>query len=216
MAVYPCHKCIFVHIPKTGGSSVTTILKRDSLLSSKHEIISPKEQGATLKELIGLAGKDVDEYFSFCFVRNPWDRFVSAYHYVIQRRPELTAVSAHDNFTDFTRSIGEDPAKYLSIRYFRPQWSFLEAGDTGRQIDFVGRFENFSVDLKYALNKIGRPHLQIRHRKKSQRSDYRHYFNNETRKIVANVYARDIENFGYSFNDGTRRTSSFLKGWSWR
>lgn len=216
MPVYPGQKCIFVHIPKTGGSSVTTILKRDSLLSSKHEIISDGGQGSTFGELVELGGRSAGEYFSFAFVRNPWDRFVSAYHYVVQRRPELTAVSTFGKFADFARAVGDDPAEFLSIRYFRPQWNFLQPGDSGQQIDFVGRFENFDVDLKYALKKIGHSNVRIRHRKKSRRSDYREYFDDETRRAVGKIYARDIDYFEYSFDDGNRKANSFLSRWSRR
>ncbi len=212
MPVYPNLRTVFVHIPKTGGSTVTTLLKRDHLLSRRVNERHPQdEERATISGLLKLVGDEADDYYKFAFVRNPWDRFVSAYHYVCQRRPDLTEVSDCGSFDEFMATFARDPDRFLKIRYFIPQSYFLTARSGEMPIDFIGRFERFDDDLKVVMKQLGLRRSTVRHRKKTARSDYRDYFDDDSRDVVAQAYARDIELFGYSFEDGsTRKKSKFL------
>ena len=61
-------KFIFIHVPKTGGSSVKKAL---GIKVHGHKKFSDWS-------------KDYPDYFSFAFTRNPWDRFVSSFFYLEQ------------------------------------------------------------------------------------------------------------------------------------
>lgn len=213
MPIYPTHKAIFVHIPKNGGTTITTLLKRDRFLGRKTNLPNDHTGGVeNIAELRELLGSEADEYFSFGFVRNPWDRFVSAYHYVCQRRPHMTSVTSHDGFSEFVSAFASDPEEYMKIRYFRPQISYLGNSEGLLPIDFVGRFENFESDLKSVLDRLGIRRKLMRHRKKTARADYRQYYTAKERGAVAEAYARDVEYFDYKFGDGgERKKSLFLK-----
>ncbi|TMV10350.1 sulfotransferase family protein [Ruegeria sediminis] len=211
MSIYPSHRAVFVHIPKTGGSSIAALLKHDRLVDTKSNEVDPRGQGRdTMVELVEALGDEADDYFKFAFVRNPWDRFVSAYHYVAQRRPELTDVTAHKTFQDFAPVFAADPERFLGIRYFRPQWSYLSDDQGYSPADFIGRFESFDGDLQKVLDRLGIKRALMRHRKKSKRSDYREYYDGKSRDAIAEVYARDIETYGYKFDDGQKRSKSFF------
>ncbi|KUJ85125.1 hypothetical protein AVO45_17900 [Ruegeria marisrubri] len=211
MSIYPSHKAVFVHIPKTGGSSIAALLKHDRLVDTKRNAVDPRGDGReTMVELVEALGSEADDYFKFAFVRNPWDRFVSAYHYVAQRRPELTEVTSHKTFEDFVPAFAADPERFLSIRYFRPQWSYLIDDQGNSPADFVGRFERFDDDLQTILARLGIQRSLMRHRKKSKRSDYREYYDVWRRDAIAEIYARDIEIYDYKFDDGQKRGKSFF------
>ncbi len=211
MPIYTSHRAVFVHIPKTGGSTVTTVLKRDTFLGPKRNLSDPRGDACeTIFEIRDLLGAEFDEFFSFSFVRNPWDRFVSAYHYVMERRPELEQVTVHKRFEDFVRAFEADPDTFKAIRYFRPQNAYLLDENGNIPVDFVGRFERFEQDLGTVLDRLGVHRSLIRHRKKSRRSDYRDYFDARSQEIVADAYRADIEAFDYSYGDGCVRGGVFF------
>ena len=84
-------KCVFVHIPKTAGTSIEQVLY--PLLSNDGTVISGmsdtnlfagwnKEHKfwmhhATMQQINELYEKDVSNYFKFSFVRNPYERAIS-------------------------------------------------------------------------------------------------------------------------------------------
>ena len=69
-------------------------------------------------------------------------------------------------------------------------------------IDFVGRFENLQNDFDYACEKIGIPKKKLPHMVKSEnRKHYTEYYNEKTKSIIANKYAKDIEYFNYRYGE---------------
>lgn len=210
MSIYPTLKTVFVHIPKTGGSTVSTILRRPNFLSlTKHDPSPAIDKHSPLSTHLEHLGPEAADYFKFSFVRNPWDRLVSAYHYIVARRTELELVKNHDTFESFLSSFVNEPSQYLDMLYFRPQSSFLVDSNGEMPLDFLGRFETFEKDLRVVLRNIGSRRLFFKHRKKSKRRDYREYYSKESGKAVGEVYIRDIENFEYDFNDGLIRKQNF-------
>ena len=206
MPIYPKLKTVFVHIPKTGGSTVSTILRRPRHFSlTKHDPIPAIDKHSSVFVNLQHLGPDAEDYFKFSFVRNPWDRLVSAYHYITARREKLELVTNNDTFESFLSSFIEEPSKYLEIPYFKPQSDFLVDDNGEMPLDFLGRFETFEKDLSVVLREIGGRRMFFKHRKKSKRRDYRDYYSAESSKAVGEVYIRDAENFGYVFDDGLIR-----------
>ena len=82
-------KCIYIHIPKTGGMSIESMLGED--LKKIHQS-SIKIKHGTPKEW--KYSKYWEYYYKFTFVRNPWDRVVSAYLYNLKMSD--TNSSQHD------------------------------------------------------------------------------------------------------------------------
>ena len=110
MPIYPHHTAIFVHIPKNGGSTVTTMLKRRRMFDIMPAPEDPRGQGCeTILQYMAAIGDDTGDYFKFSFVRNPWDRLVAAYHYIKQRRPELDRVNRHADFRAFVADLSKEP-----------------------------------------------------------------------------------------------------------
>lgn len=105
-----------------------------------------------------------------------------------------TVATEYAGFDDFVLRGTEE-----LHRVGKPQWSYLHAPGRGRTADFIGRTENFAEDVAVVQRRLGLepsapPHL-LRH----SRGSYRDYYNDATRKKVAEVYAVDIDRFGYTF-----------------
>ena len=178
--------CVFIHVPKTGGVSISNVLE-----------IPRKYQGHTrLKD----HKNHPDDYFKFCFVRNPWDRFVSCYFYFKEYgrgdnldRHNGEIVNSFSSFDEFVRSFSVENNKFRGL-HFHDQIHFFD-----EKINFVGKFENLQEDFNFVCEKINVPCQKLPHKNKSNHNHYTDYYNDETRKLVGKIYSNDIEAFGYKF-----------------
>ena len=82
----------------------------------------------------------------------------------------------------------------------KPQIEFTHDADMNLMVDYVGRFENLQQDFDNICDKIGIPQQRLPHDNKSNDKYYTEYYDDETRQIVAEKYAQDIDIFGYKFD----------------
>lgn len=139
------HKCIFFHVPKTGGSSIEALPMWDAWTGHF-------PRAAELGQSLGPA--QWENYFKFAFVRNPWDRLVSLYHYLATMTPADRWYQADEQIAQAVRSrrAGTDFRAFcLALPtwthrrefHFWPQHRWI-CDDNGEiLVDFVGRFESF-------------------------------------------------------------------------
>lgn len=190
-------KCIFVHIPKCAGISVL------------QGLFGNKGAGHTKIERYMLAfdRKDFEGYFKFTFVRNPWDRLVSAFHFLKKggmtdedRRWSEQNLSPFETFEEFVFGwLTEANAK--TEVHFEPQYRFVCYPNNGPlAVDFVGKYENLDEDYAKICKKlsIDRP-LSKLNVTPGERSRYADCYSDKTREIVGRVYEKDIALFGYRF-----------------
>jgi hypothetical protein len=210
----------FIHIPKTGGSSVEALLglNTDAAFFSptplKHLTPSNKTpQHFTLRELRANVGEALTDFFRFAFVRNPWDRFAS--EYVWRRRWYLAKPADRTDYfyghshlesmDKFVRALEIPESQRIDARrgfdaHLETQSSFLldEAGEVG--VDYIGRFERFREDLSSVARRLGRDPAAIQWLKRSRRhTDYRLYYSAFSRSAVERFYEEDIRRFEYRF-----------------
>lgn len=215
-------KVLFIHIPKCAGVSMAEALSKNSQVLR----IGPHSKYRDIFEPRGAMNRD--EYFVFSFVRNPWDRLVSTFFYILKggradidkRRRELYLEKYNGDFGRFVRdienwfSIEEDesiyPDKY--IPHFRPQCEFI-CDDNGRvAVNFIGRVENIKNDFKQLCDILSVGKVKLRRTNKSSHRAYHKYYDDETREIVTEYYRQDIETLGYSFNSKKSVWPQFLAG----
>lgn len=194
-------KCIFVHIPKCAGVSVCRSLFGN--LGGGHK---------TLEEYqVVFSPEDYARYFKFTFVRNPWDRLVSAFLFL--KRGGLNAgdkawaaknLSRYNDFGSFVRE-GLQRREILSFKHFQPQHGFICLEGKEPRVDFLGRYEKLASDFEIICQRLNVESKLGRENQNSSRADYGKYYTPETRQIVGEVYGDDIEIFGYSFGKGERQ-----------
>ncbi len=211
------HRFIFVHVYKVAGRSI-----RNALLP--YEWVPPPRyqwwRNATKK--IGLelsflrdrtnllpchaSAKEIQEaystevfrkFFKFAFVRNPWDWHVSLYHYTMQTGNFRQLEKLHEN-TTFTEYL-----EWITTEAVVLQQSFLCDDEGNFLVDYVGRLENIHQDFEAIASRLGLE-TQLPHENKTKRkSDYRRYYTDRTAAMVERAYQKDVELFGYSFEQET-------------
>lgn len=214
----PHFRFLFVHIPKTGGTSLRAALKpllyRDpwywlmwypQRLShwTGHRTVTKFPRHARIIAAREMLPPEIfNQLFKFSVVRNPWDMQVSSFHHLHKEHPE--AVEGLKDFKDFIRhKLDPDrpPNPHLDVSAIS-QIDFLRDLDGRVLVDDLVRFESLHTDYERVVSKIGLKNPPpLPHKRKGRRkADYREYYDAATAQLVADRYRADIETFGYTFD----------------
>ncbi len=211
MIISPQRRYIFVHIPKTGGTSMAIALEKraakDDILigdTSKARRRRRRLKGlqtpgrlwkhSTLRDIAGLV--DPAAFFVFTLVRNPWDRMVSYYHWLQDQRFDHPAVRCAQS-TDF-KGFLMDVGMQASLRR-SPYQSYVIDASGQMRCNLFARLEH-REDLNPLWDHLGFA-LTILHENWSERElEWRAYYDAETIEIVNKIAGEDIARFGYTFD----------------
>ncbi len=193
---------LFVHIPKTAGNSIQSVLRNyseDEIVALRGEqdgierfgLRNPNykiKKHSTLDEYRAALGEDrFRRLYKFTCVRNPWDRMVSYYFTPTQQVGELDR-------KEFRKVI----SKALSVAdYLR-----LDKGDDDpfANVDYIIRFERLADDFRSVCAILGIPPVSLPQYNRSSRVHYSKYYDDKLRELVRKRFAVEIERFGYTFD----------------
>lgn len=191
---------IFTHVPKAAGTSVAR---------------TPFDRKSRHVPIIRHAAYDWSLFcqaFKFTFVRNPWSRVHSAYHYLkcavgkdnrsIDHRWAAHYLSETLTFEDFILRLKN--RRYCSAvkRYthFRNQVDWISVPRRGVVMDFIGRFEYLETDvLKLSKNLASLDVSNLEHMRQGTGRDYRDEYTSEMVSIVGDLYEKDAVFLNYEF-----------------
>ena len=204
---------IFVHIPKTAGTAMALALegramKDDMMLGDTPKALKRRRRlkgvkaagrlwkHARLADIEGLVTPaEIETFFTFALVRNPWDRMVSYYHWLRAQSFEHPAVKLANTleFQEFTQH--SQTRKSVASA---PYGSYLTYKGAERASCFI-RIEHFEEDAQPLFDHLGFE-LSLQQVNASERApDYRGYYDARTREVVQEICGEDIARFGYSF-----------------
>lgn len=218
------HKLIFVHVGRTGGTSVERVLApalglpfTDTYLCS--EVVAKRLnvrgpfahwarerdvggnyncKHATARQLKCILGTQIwESYTKFSIVRNPFDRLVSVYHFYQQ----AAGYSSHpmrdySTFAEFVGAVRSDSSVAMDAN--RMSDSIL-ASDGAPLVDVILRYETLQQDFSQFLDRYNFPALQLPRENRSERSrSLLDYYQADDIETITKVYKRDFDNFGYS------------------
>lgn len=193
--------CIFIHITKTAGTSVA---------SSLFGYLPYHYTAIDYRVIFGR--KTFQQYFKFAFVRNPWDRVYSAYRYLKSGGWNADDKTWAENNLKQYESFNSFVKHWLSTdninkhRHFWPQSNFICDRHNRLLIDYLAYFESINADYDVISEKLGIG-MKIGHHNANPGNNYRDAYDDESRKIVADIYANDIALFGYNFDGVMTRTT---------
>ncbi|WP_261134428.1 sulfotransferase family protein [Bacillus sp. Marseille-Q3570] len=203
------YKFIFLKTKKTAGTSIEISLSR---YCGDRDIITPimpedekiraalgkypqnNQIGQTnfynhdsANKIKSLIGEDIwNSYYKFCFDRNPWDKVISLYYFLV-RDPQK------ESFDEFLSRGGYQYA------YNFPIYTI----DNDSVVDYIGRYENLENDLKSICDTISLPFDGWLPKAKGQfRKNRDHYctqYNEDQRELIGNYYKKEIDLFKYTF-----------------
>jgi hypothetical protein len=208
------YQCIFVEVPKTGSSSIRSILGYPpkphlNIVQIQHQMKNywTHYDGWHNRILEGLylwipyryrkhwGTKQFNAYYKFGFVRNPWDRVVSLY-----RRREGLQLREEMSFPEFVDWINYSSSTCLHPVPQTNQLDWFVDPHGNKLVDFIGRFENLEEDWAKVADIIGAdralPHVNKNPGKKRSFQDY---YDDRSREVIAQKFKIDIETFGYTF-----------------
>jgi hypothetical protein len=214
---------LFIHIPKTGGSSINHLLYpyRDFELSTIHHVPVETFRNWTPTEVF-------DSLYKFCFVRNPWDLQVSVWRYAVKNVGLNIDFKSYikwkfidnTNILDYYKFVNDreeqDKSLIQNAWYLHrvPQVYYMVGEQGNLMVDYVGRLETIDSDMEFLSNKLDLdiqfvPKINITN---YNNESYKDYYDEETIRIIGNRFKMDIELFGYDFEENIKKEFKFKKG----
>jgi hypothetical protein len=194
---------LFVHIPKTAGNSIQSVLRNyseDQLIALRKEqdgierfgLRNPKykiKKHSTLNEYYNALGDDeFRKLYKFTCARNPWDRMVS-YYFTPTQKPETWSRKKFHSIISKAVSMRD----YLHLDNGK--------GDPFANVDYIMRFENLAEDFRAVCTAIGISPPTLPQYNRSDREHYSKYYDDELREFVRTRFAAEIERFHYTFEE---------------
>ena len=192
---------LFVHIPKTAGNSIQSVLRdysEDELVALRSEqdgverfgLRNPRykiKKHSTLAEYRAALGEtQFGNLYKFTCVRNPWDRMVS---YYFTPRQNTAAWDRKKFRTIIVKALSA--AEYLGLNQ--------DKEDPFQNVNYIMRFENLVDDFRIVCRALDISPATLPQYNRSNREHYSSYYDDELRELVRARFAAEIERFGYTF-----------------
>jgi hypothetical protein len=218
------YQFIYIHVPKTAGTAVSTALMKyagpadidlggaviEKAGEKKHEIAVTLnqlwnkhwgiEKHSNVMRLRARLGPALwNRYFKFAFVRNPFSKTYSGFKFA-QRHRTLKGALDQMSFSDFLRS---DIFQKLQILPIQAQAAFL---NPVAQVDFIGRFEHLAADLALVASIIERRRVAsvaVETLNRSAEPEEWRAMSEADKDIIRDVLSADFDELGYSKEDGS-------------
>jgi len=196
------YRCTFIHIPKTGGNTITAWLKKNF---NTH--VTKGKQHATLPQAQQIYQKDTG--FTYCVVRNPWDYCVSWYTFKIylceayirevEADPQLE--NTKDRYNVAKQQATLQRLKEEGFEHWLKTFSRKQQWNWAKDCDHVMKLENLIHDFKVVQEKLN-CYVPLGHINKTPNriKNYRDYYTEQDSiDYVSQQYRQDIEQFNYAF-----------------
>ena len=213
MIISDSKKFAFIHVGKTGGSTIAYVLNKYSkkyageIDETKKGWQVPLHVGPMHDPFVKAKEHIPDDYYTFAFVRNPFAVLVSGFKR--KRMPDFGG-DMYKNFETFIEKALSKEGNYIFSRWTQYEYLSHNGKENGKiTLNHVGKFENFAQDFDIIASDIGIPERYNNLPRKNastkikdatnSRKYYEKYYTDKTRAIVEERYKKDLEYWGYEF-----------------
>jgi hypothetical protein len=188
------------------SNGLNNVFERMSFLDAHPQPVHDAHR--TASDIAAQIGEEAfRSYFSFAFVRNPWDWQVSLYRFAQETVVNMRPLLAH------ARGLGPERRIYAELGSFdeyirwrcaddvhlQKHWLFSSNGE--QLVNYVGRYERLAADFSEVCTRIGiSAELPRLNESPTKPRPYQDYYTPETIELVRRAFAADIEEFGYAFD----------------
>lgn len=173
----------FIHVPKTAGTSIKFWLY-ENFDDNRIPKITEQDPHSTDKSLV--------QGFSFCCVRNPWDRMYSTFWWLKRHAGGRLGKPYGTDFTKFINDLDNEVLKPFTI----PQTEYVNISD------HVLRYETLDEDFKFIQRRFRcKKPLEVKNKSRSGNNKYayKHVYTDEDKEKVYSKFRDEIELLGYTF-----------------
>ena len=183
---------LFIHIPKTGGCSIM-----------KTNFFEMRCKNFGHKPIAQIQNHKSDYKYSFAVTRNPYDRVVSAFHYLKKGGRQVTLdlrmqrkLEKYTSFQEFVKDL----QIFIHDTHFKPQYTFVCDKNDRILVDYILENDTLDRDIVKVYKKEGAPVENIPKVNTSKHDDYSKYYNDiSTKNTVYQIYKKDFELFNYKY-----------------
>jgi chondroitin 4-sulfotransferase 11 len=189
MTISEQYNCIFVHIPKCGGTSINNILDPASTKATcacKRGQVMNNHEHASAIVIKNTKSAIFDTFFKFAFVRNPYDKLISEYFWTGMHK-----TMSFDRFIDSLPVLMNG-----GNSHYKEQYKFVCDQDNNLLIPNIYKYEDYENAIN-TVSDILHITTKITKYNTTKHETYDKYFTPELYKTVNKLYEKDFQMFGY-------------------
>jgi hypothetical protein len=211
-----CHdkRCIFIHIPKTAGTSIEYSFKKVKVKGDKVKS-HPKTKHHTLEQYKDQFPEEFNNYYKFTVVRNPWEREYSLWRFMndtYNKKMSLNKIfniftrkdkGVRHSFVEYLRNLDQDIDFYIKDstfawkHLFRDQLEYIIVNES-LELDQIIRYERLSLGFDEMCKRLDRYNQELPRIFYSGEKSHLERYSQEEIDLVSKIRKKDIDFLGYS------------------
>jgi hypothetical protein len=175
-------KYIYIHIPKNNGKYIRSLIKNQFSIIQEFWHIKNDLDLAHIPYILAnkFINDDILNYNTITFIRNPYDRIISAFFY---KHPHKTKKDFLHFIKNKLLNFNFDNTFPSNIIHYYPQYKFIEGCNLNLEIVSFKNIETDNILFSCKLKLINF---------KNKTYNHKEYFDTEALAIIDNIYKKDI------------------------